>query len=108
MEAMQEKSFCVLEYAKCSSVTNVQRAFLLKYGKAAPVHQSILYWLRQFCETGPLCKGKNTGRPRVSEEIVERMRQSFVRDLHSLECSELIDREKFKNAIIIYETKSSD
>ncbi|GBN42927.1 hypothetical protein AVEN_228881-1 [Araneus ventricosus] len=28
MAAMQEKSFCVLEYAKCSSVTIVQRAFL--------------------------------------------------------------------------------
>ncbi|GBM04667.1 hypothetical protein AVEN_75616-1 [Araneus ventricosus] len=28
MAAMQEQSFCVLEYAKCSSVTSVQRAFL--------------------------------------------------------------------------------
>ncbi|GBM60764.1 hypothetical protein AVEN_233830-1 [Araneus ventricosus] len=28
MATMQEKSFCVLEYAKCSSVTSVQRAFL--------------------------------------------------------------------------------
>ncbi|GBM14747.1 hypothetical protein AVEN_72015-1 [Araneus ventricosus] len=28
MAAMQEKSFCALEYAKCSSVTSVQRAFL--------------------------------------------------------------------------------
>ncbi|GBM63895.1 hypothetical protein AVEN_81624-1 [Araneus ventricosus] len=26
--AMLENSFCVLEYAKCSSVTSVQRAFL--------------------------------------------------------------------------------
>ncbi|GBN90847.1 hypothetical protein AVEN_90765-1 [Araneus ventricosus] len=33
----QEKSFCELEYEKCSSVTSVQRAFLLKYGKAALV-----------------------------------------------------------------------
>ncbi|GBN82136.1 hypothetical protein AVEN_232204-1 [Araneus ventricosus] len=36
MAAMQEKNFCVLEYAKCSSVTSVQREFLRKYGKAAP------------------------------------------------------------------------
>ncbi|GBN90699.1 hypothetical protein AVEN_204501-1 [Araneus ventricosus] len=28
MAAMQEKSVCVLEHAKCSSVTSVQRAFL--------------------------------------------------------------------------------
>ncbi|GBO31845.1 hypothetical protein AVEN_225110-1 [Araneus ventricosus] len=38
MAAMQEMSFCVLEYAKCSSVASVQRAFLRKYGKAAPGH----------------------------------------------------------------------
>ncbi|GBM62599.1 hypothetical protein AVEN_243343-1 [Araneus ventricosus] len=44
---MQAKSFCVLEYAKCSSVTSVQRAFLRKYGKAAPGHQSILRWFRE-------------------------------------------------------------
>ncbi|GBO25569.1 hypothetical protein AVEN_131691-1 [Araneus ventricosus] len=49
---MQEKSFCVLEYAQCSSVTSVQRAFLRKYGEAAPGHQSILRWFRQFRETG--------------------------------------------------------
>ena len=79
MAAMQVKSFCVLEYAKCSSVTSVQRAFLRKYGKAAPGHQSILRWFRQFRETGCLYKGKSTGRPRVSEEIVEHVRQSFVR-----------------------------
>ncbi|GBM21450.1 hypothetical protein AVEN_182420-1 [Araneus ventricosus] len=38
MAAMQEQSFCVLEYAKCSSVTSVQHAFLRKYRKAAPGH----------------------------------------------------------------------
>ncbi|GBN11407.1 hypothetical protein AVEN_157916-1 [Araneus ventricosus] len=38
MAAMQERSLYVLEYAKCSSVTSVQRAFLIKYGKAAPGH----------------------------------------------------------------------
>ncbi|GBL98449.1 hypothetical protein AVEN_185607-1 [Araneus ventricosus] len=57
------EEFSVLEYAKCSSVSSVQRAFLRKYGKAAPGHQSILRWFRQFRETGCLCKGKTTGRP---------------------------------------------
>ncbi|GBM52505.1 hypothetical protein AVEN_151142-1 [Araneus ventricosus] len=78
MAAMQEKSFCVLEYAKCSSVTSVQRVFLRKYGKAAPGHQSILRWFRHR-ETGCLCKWKSKGRQRVSEKIVERVRQGFVR-----------------------------
>ncbi|GBM40439.1 hypothetical protein AVEN_122651-1 [Araneus ventricosus] len=36
MAPMQEKSFCVLEYAKCSSVTSVQRAFLRKYPDFTP------------------------------------------------------------------------
>ncbi|GBM17432.1 hypothetical protein AVEN_119468-1 [Araneus ventricosus] len=61
MTVMQEKSFFVLEYTKCSSVTSVQRASLRKYEKAAPGHQSILRWFRQFCETGCMCKGKSMG-----------------------------------------------
>ncbi|GBM83181.1 hypothetical protein AVEN_43677-1 [Araneus ventricosus] len=59
--------------------TRWRRAFLRKSGKAAPGHQNILRWFRQFRETGCLCKGKSTGRLRVSEEIVEPVRQSFVR-----------------------------
>ncbi|GBL74833.1 hypothetical protein AVEN_243682-1 [Araneus ventricosus] len=78
MAAIQEKSFCVLEYVKYSPVSSVQRAFLHKYGKAALGHQSVLRWFRQFRETGCVCKGKSTGRLLVSEEIVERVRQSFV------------------------------
>ncbi|GBN76192.1 hypothetical protein AVEN_258915-1 [Araneus ventricosus] len=54
MAEVQAKSFCVLEYTKCSSVTKVQRAFLRKYGKAAAGHKSILRWFRQFRETGCL------------------------------------------------------
>ncbi|GBN65958.1 hypothetical protein AVEN_79858-1 [Araneus ventricosus] len=61
MAAMQKESFCVLEYAKCSSVASVRRAFLRKYGIVAPGHQSILRWFRQFRETGCMCKGKSTG-----------------------------------------------
>ncbi|GBM05714.1 hypothetical protein AVEN_175558-1 [Araneus ventricosus] len=52
MAAIQEKSFCVLEYEKSSSVTSDQRAFLRKYGKAAPGQQSILRWFHQFPESG--------------------------------------------------------
>ena len=79
MEAKREKSFCVLEYAKCSSVTAVQRSFRRQYGKEPPCKQSILRWYRQFKDTGCLCKGKSTGRPHVSDATVERVRESFVR-----------------------------
>jgi hypothetical protein len=78
MAAMQEKSFCVLDYARCSSVTAVRHAFRKEYQKEPPDHQSILRWYRQFQDTGCLCKRKSTGRPRVSDETVERVRQSFM------------------------------
>ena len=42
MEGKQEKSFCVLEYARCSSVIAVQRAFRREYGKEPQCKQSIL------------------------------------------------------------------
>jgi DNA-binding transcriptional regulator YhcF (GntR family) len=78
MAAMQENSFCVLEYARCSSVTAERRAFIKEYRKEPLGHQSILRWYRQFQDTGFLCKQKSTGRPSVSDQTVERVRQSFV------------------------------
>ena len=79
MATKQEKSFCVLEYARCTSVITVQRAFRREYGHEPPCKQSILRWYRQFKDTGCLCKGKSTGRPTVPDETVERVRESFVR-----------------------------
>jgi len=42
-----------------------------------PSPNSISLWYQQFQTTGCFCKGKSAGRPRVSEEIMERVRQSF-------------------------------
>ncbi|PNF14136.1 hypothetical protein B7P43_G18364, partial [Cryptotermes secundus] len=58
-----KKSFCLLEYARCSSVIAVQRAFKREYGKEPPC----------------LCNLKSTGRPNVPDETVERVRESSVR-----------------------------
>ncbi|PNF33541.1 hypothetical protein B7P43_G17404 [Cryptotermes secundus] len=41
--------------------------------------KNIRRWFRQFQESGCLCKGKNPGRPRVSEEQVARIRAAFER-----------------------------
>jgi hypothetical protein len=49
-----------------------------------PSANSIKCWYQQFQTKGCLCKGKSAGRPCVSEESVEQVKQSF---LHSLEKS---------------------
>jgi hypothetical protein len=73
-----EKAFCVLELAKTNSVTLVQCHFRRRYGKPPPTRQSIYDWSKKFQETGCLCKGKSSGRPPVSEETVERVRETFT------------------------------
>lgn len=74
-----EKAFCVLELAKTNSVTVVQRRFRTKYGKSSPTRQSIYDWYKQFENTGCVCKRKSTGRPPVSEEQIDRVRDVYVR-----------------------------
>jgi len=66
-----EKALCVLELAK--------RHFRRRYGKPPTTRQSIYDWSKKFQETGCLCKGKSSGRPSVSEEKVERFRETFTR-----------------------------
>ena len=85
-----EKAFCVLELAKTNHVTLVQRLFRRRHGKPPPTRQSIYDWSKKFQETGCLCKGKNSGRPPVSEEIVEHVRETFTRSPRkSITCASL-------------------
>ncbi|RZF32102.1 hypothetical protein LSTR_LSTR003965 [Laodelphax striatellus] len=79
MATSEQKAFCVLQFAKTESVVTVQRAFRIKFGCDPPSDNNIRRWFHQFEDTGCLCKGKSTGRPRVSEEDVERVRESFTR-----------------------------
>lgn len=79
MVNMQHKVFCVSEFIKSESPVTVQRAFRLKFGIEPPTRKSITRWSRQFQETGSLCKGKSSGRPRVTEENVRRIEESFLR-----------------------------
>src|SRR5258705_3833247 len=79
MATMTEKSFCALEYARVFSVISVQRAFRNRYGKETPSQKNILRWYRQFKDTGCLCKKNRGGRPSVSDEMVDMVRQSYVR-----------------------------
>jgi len=70
-----EKAFCVLTFHECRSVTIVQRQFRTKFGKQTPSDNSIRRWYAQFQETGCVCKRKSTGRPSVTEEEVQQVRQ---------------------------------
>ena len=79
MATMQHKIFCVREFIKTESATAVQRAFRLRFNIQPPTRKSICRWNHQFEQIGCLCKGKSSGRPRVSEENVRRIQESFER-----------------------------
>ncbi|PSN50602.1 hypothetical protein C0J52_22190 [Blattella germanica] len=78
MFMLAEKSSCVLWQAKNKSVITVQRLFRREYNKDPPHENNIRRRHKQFKETGSVQKGKSTGRPRTSQENVERIRQSCV------------------------------
>ncbi|GFU33111.1 DUF4817 domain-containing protein [Trichonephila clavipes] len=59
------------------SVIIVQRNFWRQFGIDPPDKNSIKHWHTQLMDTGCLCKGKSTGRPR-SKETVDRVRQFFL------------------------------
>jgi hypothetical protein len=78
MATRDQKAFWVLQFAKHESVVSVQGAFRRQFQSDLPSVNSIRLLHQLFHTTGSLCKGKISGRPRVSEEIVERARQSFL------------------------------
>lgn len=76
----QQKAFCVIQFAKLKSVTLVRRTFRTKYNIDPPDPKSIRRWFKKFQETGSVKKGKTSGRPKTSEEQVERIRVAFTED----------------------------
>jgi hypothetical protein len=78
MATPEQKAFCVLQFAKHESVASVLRAFRRQFQSDPQSANSIRRWYQQFQTAGCLYKGKSAGYPRVSEESVERVRQSFL------------------------------
>ena len=74
--------FCVREFIKTESATAVQRTFRLRFNIQPPTRKNICRWNYQFEQIGCLCKGKSSGRPRVSEENVRWTKESFERSPH--------------------------
>ncbi|GFQ96867.1 DUF4817 domain-containing protein [Trichonephila clavata] len=77
MSTMQEKAHCVFEYAKTTSVTVVQIHFRTKFHKEPPHRHNISRWVKQFQDTGCLCKNKSPGRKETKPEVIERISDSF-------------------------------
>ena len=48
MTSEREKAYCVLEFAKNSSVIVVQRHFRAKFGEEAPHRHNITSWMKKF------------------------------------------------------------
>ena len=69
----------MLRFEVSRSVITVQREFRVWFRKDAPCRNNITRWYRQFVETGCLCKGKSPGRPRVSNDNIERASEAFLR-----------------------------
>jgi len=69
----------VLRFEVSRSVITMQREFRARFKKDAPHRNNITRWYRQFVETRCLCKGKSPGRPHVSDDNIERVREAFQR-----------------------------
>jgi len=75
---MHHKIFCVREFIKNELATAVQLAFRLPFNiQPSTSVNSICRCNHQFEQIGCLCKGKSSGRSRVSEENMRRIHESF-------------------------------
>jgi hypothetical protein len=81
MTSPTEKSFCVIEYAKSNSCTNVQQAFRKRFHTNPPPLASIQIqrWFDNFKNQGCTSKKESSGHPRVSEEAVWQVEATFDR-----------------------------
>jgi hypothetical protein len=72
-----ESAFCELEFDKIMCASHVQRKFRTKHGKNPPTRKSIYHLHKKFVATVCLCPEEKSGRPGVSEEDAERVRETF-------------------------------
>jgi hypothetical protein len=77
----QQRSRCVLGFAKTNSVVTVRRALKREFNVDPPTNKSILKWNNNFIEKGCICDQRkgHSGRPSVSEQVLDRVREAFLR-----------------------------
>jgi len=78
---MQHKIFWFRKLIKIESTTAVQFAFRLRFNIQSPTRKSICRYNHQFEQIDCLCKDKRSDRPRVSDENMRRIQESFERSL---------------------------
>jgi transposase len=71
----------MLELPEANSIATVQRHFCTFFDKEPPSQKNTYHWYNQFEETGSVCKRRSTGRPRVSDAVVDRIREAFKASL---------------------------
>jgi hypothetical protein len=54
-----------------------EREFRARFKNDASYKNNVTKWYRQFVEIGCLCKGRSPGRPCVSDNNIERLREAF-------------------------------
>ena len=79
MTTPQEKAQCVSWFIETKSDVLTQRNYRSKYGRDPPSRLSIHLWHKKFMETGTVFDARRSGRPRTSEENIERVGQAFQR-----------------------------
>jgi len=76
---MKEKAQCVLWYHETKSPVSVQRNFRNDYGRPPSDVKGIKAWYSEFAETGSVGDLDRSGRPSVSDETVDAVREVFQR-----------------------------
>jgi transposase len=69
----------VLRSEVSRSMITVHLEFHALFKKDSLHKNNVARWYRQFVETGCLCKGRSPGRPRVSDDKIDRVREAFQR-----------------------------
>ena len=77
MTTAQEKAQCVSWFIETKSDVQTQQNYRSKYGRDPPSRPSSRLWHKKFMETGTVFDARRSGRPRPSEENIERVRQAF-------------------------------
>jgi hypothetical protein len=73
-----EEGFCMIEYAKTNSCTNVQRTFRKRFLTDPPPQASIQRWFDNFGNQRCICKETSNGRPRASDEAVGQVEATSI------------------------------
>ena len=79
MASMKEKTQCVLWYYVTKSPVTVQRKFRNGYGRPPPDVKSIRAWYSKFVETGSFGGINRSGRPCVTDETFDAVREALQR-----------------------------